>query len=366
MGSNVVVSQNVIVGQNPDSNIEKVSSKRELTSEERRIVDELKKINLADRNAVAMFGASEQAQIGVLSNRMLSKTRTKEMKETGDIIVGLIKNLEEYNHTYDDKGGFFRWFKKKFPSTVKMRANYTSLAGNIEKILQQLQAKEKEMETILTEMDAYMIQNQENCQNLSLAIIAGEEIQREKQVNLEQEMIKAEAANDLARMHELSVVKDDYLRWDRRLYDLRTSLAITATQWAQIRNVQKSAESVTEAIKSTIVTTIPIWKSQMVVALGMQTVDEAFAANELVRKATNKMLVINSERNKKLTISAAKQMEKGSIDVATISKITGDIIETMRECNKIVQDGIKTRQEASLKIESDLKKMVSTICNKEA
>lgn len=100
--------------------------------------------------------------------------------------------------------------------------------------------------------------------------------------------------------------------------------------------------------------------------LGMQCVDEAFSANELVRKATNKMLVINSERNKKLTIAAAKQMEKGAIDVATISKITGDVIETMRECNKIVQEGIKTRQEATVQIESDLKKMIEVCTSKEA
>ena len=358
-------NNDIVVNKSQEVNIGNASIQRELTPEERRIVDELKKIDLSNRSAVALFGASEQAQIGVLSNRMLNKTRTNELKETGVIIADLMKRLEDYNYTYDDKGGFFRWFKKKFPATVTLRANYTSLAGNIEKIMQQLQVKEKEMEKLLTELDAYMQQNQENCKNLSLAIIAGEEIQRDKQVNLEQEMIKAEATNDLAKMHELSVIKDDYLRWDRRLYDLRTSLAITATQWAQIRNLQKSAESISEAIKSTVVTTIPIWKSQMVVALGMQSVDEAFSANELVRQATNKMLVINSERNKKLTIAAAKQMEKGAIDVATISKITGDIIETVKTCNQIVQEGIKTRQDASLKIESDLKKMIEVCTSKD-
>ena len=360
------MENSVILNQSQNAIIGSIGRSRELTPEERKMVDDLKKVDISDRIAVSNFGAQEQAQIGVLSNRMLNGTRTKELKETGNIIVDLIKNLEEYNQTYDDKGGIFRWFKRKFPATVTMRAKYNTLAGNIEKIMQQLQMKEREMDSILTEMDAYMKQNQENCKKLTLAIIAGEEIQREKKVNLEQEMIQAEAVNDWNRMHELSVIKDDYLRWDRRMHDLRTSLAITATQWIQIRNVQKSAESVSEAINSTIVTAIPIWKAQMVVALGMQSVDEAFSANELVRKATNKMLIVNSERNKKLTISAAQQMEKGTIDVETISKITGDVIETIKECHKIAEAGEKTRQEASVKIESDLRKMVEVCTSKEA
>ena len=196
---------------------------------------------------------------------------------------------------------------------------------------------------------------------LTMLIYAGEQVLEEEKQKLEAMIKETESSDDEMEMQRASDYKDDIIKFERRLYDLKLSRTIAIQQAPQIRNIQKSADEVSESIKTTIVTTIPLWKNQMAIALGMQTVREGLNAVNAVKDATNAMLIANSEMNKQLTLEAAQAVERGVVDIATINKVNQNLIDSLSGSYEIAQKAINDRAEGAKQLqanEAELKKAI--------
>lgn len=333
-----------------------------ITPAAREYIDALKKeIDINDRDKVLAFGQVQQESVSAFADKMLSKTKTKELAEASNILVEVITQLEGYNNECKDDSRIVRWVKGFFGKVNEKKIQYETVAKNMDIIIEKLQEKDNNLQQLVIDMEVLHRQSGENFKNLSLAIVAAEEVSKVEEKRINEELAKAENTNDLIKLQELTIMKDNWLRFDRRIHNLRLSRAIALSQAPQIRNIQKSGESISENIKSTIVNTIPIWKAQLSIALGLTDIEEAAQAEELVRDATNKMLVMNSERNKRLSIAAAKAMEKGAVDVETILQINKDTIDTLKECYQIVENGRKERIAAAEKIKKDEEQLAVAI-----
>ena len=221
--------------------------------------------------------------------------------------------------------------------------------------------KDIELAQVSRNFDVMYDANRAMYEFLTMLIYAGEQVLEEEKQKLEAMIKETESSDDEMEMQRASDYKDDIIKFERRLYDLKLSRTIAIQQAPQIRNIQKSADEVSESIKTTIVTTIPLWKNQMAIALGMQTVREGLNAVNAVKDATNAMLIANSEMNKQLTLEAAQAVERGVVDIATINKVNQNLIDSLSGSYEIAQKAINDRAEGAKQLqanEAELKKAI--------
>ena len=329
------------------------------TPEEQKMIDDFsKKIDVKDTNLVFSYGSGCQQNIAQFSDSALKGLQTKDLDEVGDMITGLVTELNNFN-TDEQPKGIFGFFKKQGDKLETLKVKYTDAEVNVNKITAALEEHQVQLLKDIAMLDKLYEQNLTYFKELSMYIAAGKQSleafrngelaearKRAEQTGLAED---AQAAKDLA---------DKADRFEKKLYDLELTRTISIQMAPQIRLIQSSNQLMAEKIQSSIVNTIPLWKSQMVLALGIAHTQKAMEAQRAVSDLTNNLLKKNAEKLNMATRETAKESERGIVDIETLTYTNKMLIDTMDEVLNIQQTGREKRREAEKElanIERELK-----------
>jgi len=334
-----------------------------MTPEIARKVEALKAtIDVHDRRKVIAYGREQQASIGKFADSILQGVGNSELGEAGDLLAKVMGEINGYSADVNGKErGLFGFFKKQKSKLQMLQAKYRSLAENINIVVKDLQKKDFALQKVSSNLEVMYEENCKLYEFLTIVIYAGERALEEEKQKLIVMQGQAQRSNNPMEAQKVSDFSDDIRRFEKRLYDLKISRTIAMQQAPQIRLIQKGSDEMSESIKNTIVTAIPLWKTQMAMALGMQTIKEGLGAVGAVKDATNAMLVANAQQNKQLTEQMAQAAEKGIVDIDTINKVNQDLVETLAGSCGIAQKAITRREEEAKKLqesEAELKAAV--------
>lgn len=326
-----------------------------MTPEIARKVSNLKStIDIHDKGKVIAYGREEQASIGKFSDSILQGVGTKEVGEAGELLTKVMGDINGYKAVCDKENtGLFAFLRKQKSKMQTLQTKYKSLAENMDTVVKELQKKDLALGQVSRNFDTMYDENRSMYEFLTMVIFAGEQALQEEKQKLAVMQSNAESSGDLMEVQKASDFNDDIVRFERRLYDLKLTRTMAIQQAPQIRNIQKSADEVSESIKTTIVTAIPLWKSQMAMALGMQVVREGLNAVNAVKDATNAMLIANSQMNKQLTLEAAQAVERGVVDIDTINVVNQNLIESLSGSYEIAQKAITSREEGAKQLQAN-------------
>lgn len=333
----------------------------ELTPEEEKIVADFSgKIDLKNSNLVLQYGASAQKKIADFSESALENVRSKDLGEVGQMLSDVVVELKGFEVKEEEKG-FFGFFKKNVNRLELMKVKYQKAEVNINQICKVLSNHQIQLLKDIALLDKMYDLNTTYFKELTMYILAGKrklaQVEKEELPLLMDKASKsglpedAQAANDLAAMLN---------RFEKKIHDLELTRMISIQMAPQIRLVQNNDTLMTEKIQSTLVNTIPLWKSQMVLAIGINHSEEAARAQRQVTDMTNELLRKNAEVLKTSTIETAKESERGIVDVETLKKTNESLITTLDEVVRIQLEGRQKRQEA----EAELRRMEGELKNK--
>ena len=338
-----------------------------LSPEEQKMVDDFaEKIDITNSQMVLQYGAASQKKLSDFSDTALSRVRTKDMGETGKLITDLIGELQGFDATEESsQKGIFGFFKKKANDLEELKVKYDKADVNVERIKAQLEDHQVVLMKDIAMLDKMYQLNLVYFKELSMYILAGrKKLQQVRDTDLKTAQEKAQrtglpedaqAARDLA---------DQCDRFEKKLYDLELTRNISIQMGPQIRLIQSNDTMMAEKIQTTIVNTIPLWKNQMVLALGMAHSQQAMQAERAVTDATNELLKKNAATLKQGTIEIAKESERGVVDIETLKQTNQQLISTLDELNKIRADGKAKRAAAEQelgRIEGELKQKLLEI-----
>ena len=332
-----------------------------LTEEEKKAVSDFsQKINIKDTNVILQYGAACQEKIASFSDTTLQNVRTKDLGEIGDMISNLVVELKGFSvNDSDEKKGFLGLFRKSRSAFAKLQERYDTASSSVDKISEVLKDHQNTLLKDIVMFDQMYDVNLAYFKELSMYIIAGKKkLDEERATTLKELKAKAEAsglaedaqaANDFANLCE---------RFEKKLYDLQLTREISIQMAPEIRLIQNGDTLMVEKIQTTINNTIPLWKNQMVLALGMAHSKEAMEAQKEVSDLTNELLKKNAETLQMGTIEIAKESERGIVDIETVEEANRKLIETLDEVIRIQEEGRQKRLEAENtlgKIETELK-----------
>jgi uncharacterized protein YaaN involved in tellurite resistance len=329
-----------------------------LTPEEQKMVESFAtQIDITDSTSILTYGAQTQQKMADFSDQALQSVRTKDMGEIGELLTGIVGELKGIND--EDKGGLKGLFKKQADKISMMKTRYDKAEVNVGRIVDALQAHEVQLLKDTATLDKMYEMNLVYFKELTMYILAGKKKLKEaEEVTLPQLQEKArqsglaedaQAARDYQEMCE---------RFSKKLTDLELTRTISMQTAPQIRMIQANDVQMVDKIRSTVVNTIPLWKSQMVIALGIQNSTEAAKAQRAVTDVTNQMLTANAEALKVATVETEKEAQRGVVDLATLKKTNQNLIETFDEVMRIQAEGRQKRAEAEeemLRMEAELK-----------
>ncbi len=330
-----------------------------LSPEELTAVEEFsKKIDIADRNAILQYGAGSQKKIAEFSESALSNVKTKDIGEVGDMITGLISELKSFD-TEDEKRGFLGLFKKASNKISTLKTKYDKAEVSVDRIIGSLENHQVQLLKDISLLDKMYNLNLTYFKELSMYILAGKKkIEQVRTVDLPALTAKAHATN-LPEDAQAARDLDSHLNgFEKKIYDLELTRMISIQMAPQIRLVQNNDTIMVEKIQTTIVNTIPLWKSQMVIALGLAHSQQAIQAQREVTNMTNELLRKNADSLKLGTVEAAKESERGIADIETLKYTNESLISTLDEVMRIQDEGRVKRQEAEselVRIEGELK-----------
>ena len=322
-----------------------------LTEDERRMVNEFAKtIDIADTNTVMQYGAAAQQKIAGFSENALNSVKTKDLGEVGDMLANLVTELKGFDITEGDKGLFAK-FKRGANRMTTLKNKYDAANANIEKIVQALDKHQITLMKDIATLDQMYDLNLKYFKELSMYIIAGKKKLKEaREVDLPALVARAKESG----LPEDAQKANDYdalcTRFEKKLYDLELTRTISLQMAPQIRLVQNNDTLMAEKIQSTLVNTIPLWKNQMVIAMGLNHSKEAMEATNAVTNMTNELLKKNSEALKQGTIATAKESERGIVEIETLQKTHQDLISTLDEVMRIQNEGKEKRAAAELEL----------------
>lgn len=322
-----------------------------LTPEEQKMVDDFaEKIDITNSQMVLQYGAASQKKLSDFSDTALSKVKTKDMGETGQLITDLIGELQGFDASEESKG-FFGFFKRQQANIANLKTKYEKADVNVERIKAKLEDHQVTLMKDITMLDKRYQLNLVYFKELTMYILAGRkklESVRANELKAAQEKAQrsqlpedAQAARDLADMCD---------RFEKKLYDLELTRNISIQMGPQIRLIQSNDTMMAEKIQTTIINTIPLWKNQMVLALGMAHSQQAMQAERAVTDATNELLRKNAATLKQGTIDIAKESERGIVDLETLKQTNKELISTLDELNKIRADGKAKRAAAEVEL----------------
>jgi len=331
-----------------------------LSPEELAAAEEFaKKIDVTDSSMVLQYGAAAQKKIAGFSESALEKVRTKDLGAVGDMMSDLVVQLKGFEIEPEEKKGFWGLFRRGGSQIAALKARYDKAAVNVDKISGMLEEHQVQLLKDISMLDKMYDTNLQYFRELSMYIVAGKKKLGEVRVTelpAAQEKAKrtglpedAQAANDLANM---------CLRFEKKLHDLELTRNVSIQMAPQIRLIQNNDSLMAEKIQSSIVNTIPLWKSQMVLALGLAHSQEAMEAQRAVSDMTNELLKRNAEALRQGTIETAKESERGIVDIETLKQTNQTLINTLDEVLRIQEEGKAKRvaaEEELGRIEGELK-----------
>lgn len=336
-----------------------------LSEKDRKMIaDFVPKINLRDSTIVSNYGSGAQKKIADFSESMLSSVKTKDLGEVGEMLASVVTELKNFDQEEEQKG-FLGFFKKTGNKLDAMKVRYNKAETNVNQIATALEGHQVQLLKDTAMLDKMYEMNLAYYKELCLYILAGKEkLKQVRENDLKELMDKAaqtgaaedaQAANDLANLCD---------RFEKKLHDLDLTRMISIQMGPQIRLVQNNDTLMVDKIQSTLVNTIPLWKSQMVLALGVTHSQQAAAAQRGVTELTNQMLKKNAETLKMATVETARESERGIVDIETLKATNESLIATLDEVMQIQREGRQKRAEAEVelrKLEGDLRQKLLSI-----
>ena len=336
-----------------------------LSPEERRMVEEFAaKIDLHSSNMILQYGAGVQKKMADFSETALENVRTKDLGEVGEMLASVVSELRTLEEEEEDKG-FFSFFKKSGNKLANMKAKYEKAEGNVERICDALESHQIQLLKDIAMLDKMYELNVTYFKELSMYIAAGkrklEEVRTTEMAQLEAKAKGSGLPEDAQAVSDLSSLCN---RFEKKIHDLELTRAVSLQMAPQIRLVQSNDTLMSEKIQSTIVNTIPLWKSQMVLAIGVENSAKAAKAQREVTDMTNALLRKNAETLKIATIETAKETERGIVDMETLKATNESLIATLDEVMKIQTEGKEKRRAAEVELnrmEGELKQKLLEI-----
>lgn len=339
-----------------------------LSPEEQKMVNDFaEKIDITNSQMVLQYGAASQKKLSDFSETALSRVKTKDMGETGELITNLISELQGFDATTEQPKGIFGFFKKTSNSIEQLKTRYDSADKNVERIKAQLEDHQVTLMKDITMLDKMYELNLVYFKELTMYILAGKKKLAEVRANdlkaAQEKAQRTQLPEDAQAARDLADLCD---RFEKKLYDLELTRNVSIQMGPQIRLIQSNDTMMAEKIQTTIVNTIPLWKNQMVLALGIAHSQQAMQAERAVTDATNELLKKNAATLKQGTIEIAKESERGIVDIETLQQTNKQLIETLDELNKIRADGKVKRANAEQelgRIEGELRQKMLEINN---
>ena len=321
-------------------------------AEQKAVLDFAEKIDLSNSGVVLQYGAAAQKNIANFSESTLNAVRTKDMGELGDMVSDLVAQLKGFSAEEEEKKGFLGMFKKASNNLQNMKIKYDKAEANVDKIAEQLEQHQVVLMKDVALLDQMYEKNLEYFKQLSMYILAGEKkLADERATTLQELYAKAQASG----LPEDAQAANDYAalcdRFEKKLYDLKLTRQISIQMGPQIRMIQNNDTLMTEKIQTSLVNTIPLWKSQMVLALGISHSKQAMEAQRAVSDMTNELLKKNADMLKVATVETAKESERGIVDIETLQHTNQSLISTLDEVMAIQTEGRQKRQEAEVELQ---------------
>ena len=345
-----------------DEKIEKSLNYDLLSQEEKDAIEEFnQKINVEDATQILQYGAKAQTKISQFSDSVLEDVKTRSTGEVGDLLADLVGEIKSFDSDIanTNKTGLGKLFTSVKKQLEKLIAGYEKIEVNIDKIEASLEKHRLQMLKDITIFDTMYEKNLEYFKELSLYIIAGEKkIEELRNVTLPELQKKAQESGEQLDAQKVNDMQNMINRFEKKIYDLKTTRIISIQMAPQIRLLQNNEAELVEKIQGSLTNTIPLWKNQMVLALGINNAKQAIGAQKAVTDLTNSMLQKNSEILKQGSIEIAEESERAIVDVATLQKTNKDIIDTLDQVIQIHENGRVKRQEAEVElanIEKELK-----------
>ena len=344
---------------------EKIAELEVLTPEEKKMVaDFAAKIDLRSSNAILQYGAGAQKKIADFSETALENVRTKDLGEVGDMLAGIVTELKSFDEEEEERG-LFGFFKKGGNKLANMKAKYDKAEVNVNKICDALEGHQIQLMKDIAMLDKMYELNTTYFKELSMYIAAGKQ-KLQDVVEMELPELKAKAMRtglpeDAQAVNDLNALCN---RFEKKIHDLELTRTISLQMAPQIRLVQSNDTVMSEKIQSTLVNTIPLWKSQMVLAIGVENSSRAAKAQREVTDMTNELLRKNAEKLKLATVETARESERGIVDMETLKATNEALISTLDEVMKIQQEGKEKRKTAEVelnRIENELKQKLLEI-----
>ena len=331
-----------------------------LSPEEQAMVDQFaEKIDITNSQQVLQYGSACQKKIGDFSEAALSKVSTKDLGEVGNMITDLIGELKSFDAGEEQQKGILGFFKKKGDQLDALKTKYNKAETNVENIQGMLEAHQVQLLKDIAMLDKMYDLNMAYFKELSMYILAGKKKLAEVRAGeLQQAMDKAKASGLPEDAQAARDLADQCERFEKKLYDLELTRNISVQMSPQIRLIQSNDTMMAEKIQTSIVNTIPLWKSQMVLALGLEHSRQATAAQSAVTEMTNELLKKNADTLKMGTIATAKEAERSIVDIETLQHTNQQLISTLDEVMNIQKEGAEKRKAAEQelgRIEGELK-----------
>ena len=359
----------------PEVKLEAVEEKRDeepqikLSPEEEKMVDEFaSKIDISNSQAILSYGVGSQKKIADFSENALERVRTKDLGEIGNMLAGVVGEIRSLENEGDEKG-LFGFFKKTGNRLANMKARYDKVETNVNNIAKALEDHQVTLMKDVLMLDKMYELNMNYYKELSMYILAGKKrLDRANNVELPGLIKKANESGlpeDIQKAKDFSQMIN---RFEKKIYDLELTKTVSLQMAPQIRLIQNNDSMMSDKIQSTIMNTIPLWKNQMVIAIGLKHSSDAAKAQKAVSDMTNELLKKNAEILKTATIETAKESERGIIDIETLKNTNKTLISTFDEVIKIQDEGRKKRKEAEAElknIENEMRAKLLEISNRQ-
>ncbi|WP_455034784.1 toxic anion resistance protein [Lachnoanaerobaculum gingivalis] len=340
-----------------------------LSPEEERLVEEFSsKIDISNSQAVLTYGVGSQKKIAEFSENALERVKTKDLGEIGDMLAGVVGEIRSLEIDEEEKG-FFGFFKKSGNKLANMKAKYDKVEVNVNNISKALEDHQVTLMKDVLMLDKMYELNMNYYKELSMYIMAGKKrLERANNIELPELIKKADESGlpeDTQKAKDFSQMIN---RFEKKIHDLELTKTVSLQMAPQIRLIQNNDSMMSDKIQSTIVNTIPLWKNQMVIAIGLKHSTDAAKAQKAVSDMTNELLKKNAESLKAATIETAKESERGIIDIETLKSTNKTLISTFDEVIKIQDEGRKKRKEAEAElrnIENEMRSKLLEISNRQ-
>ncbi|NLL39916.1 MAG: toxic anion resistance protein [Clostridiales bacterium] len=328
-------------------------------AERAAVLDFAKKIDLSDTNQIMQYGSSSQKNIADFSSAALENVCTKDLGEVGSMLSNLVVQLQGFNFDMEEKKGVFSLFKRATNKIETLKAQYNKAEVNVDKIIEALETHQVVLLKDMAMLDKMYELNQSYLKELSMYILAGKERLKEAR---EKELPALKEAAEKSGLPEDAQAVSDFAnminRFEKKIHDLELTRIISIQMSPQIRLIQNNDTLMVEKIQTSISNTIPLWKSQMVLALGIAHSQQAMEAQRQVTNLTNELLKRNADMLKTGSVEIAKESERGIVDLETLKYTNENLISTLEEVRQIQIEGSRKRREAELelgRIEAELK-----------